>query len=670
MNIAMSQDFLTKLAEAPSQIAKKARESISKFRMNPTAPGLNYERLNGMKDKNLRSIRLDQDWRIILWASPEGGNHVFLWLDRHDDAYAWSRNRRVEINPEIGALQVYEVAEQEEVVLDTDETEVTPKKSPGLFSSLRDRELMRLGVPEELIPLARTIATDRDLEESESRFPVLAFQGLFLIAAGYTYEEAVGAFERDEPKHLTHEDSRLLTSPESRAAFFLIEDDQVLEEMFNAPLERWRVFLHPSQRRLVERDWNGPVKVTGGPGTGKTVVALHRARWLAAQLPEGSPDKILFTTFTKNLARDIQELLFCICSTEELSRIEVKNVDAVARDVLRQHHFDQTIMFEGSGEIEELWSEALAEVGTDDLPKSFYREEWNEVIQPQQIRDLEGYKSASRAGRGTRLTRSQLIKAWPVFETYLSLLREHSWIESQDAFFAAASFLNGEDRPYRGIIVDETQDMGNPALTFLRTLTKENTNDLFLVGDAHQTLYARKTVLSRAGILVRGRSRKLLLNYRTTEQIGRWATRLLEGIAFDDLDGEKDTLRGYRSLVSGSEPLDLRSLVPEEKLLRVRELLSALDPGEWPATCIALPSNELVREWKVNLDAWGIPSSILDRDNKPESGSKKINIATIHRIKGLEFDRILVRLPHEGIPNARSLSFVAATRARKDLIII
>jgi hypothetical protein len=670
MNIAISQDFLNCISTVPAHIAKKARETISRFRISPTSTGLNYERINAARDRNFRSIRMDQDYRIIIWASPEGGNHVFLWLDHHDAAYEWSRNRRVEVNPELGALQIYQVAETITPAPASSAASGPAGSIPGgLFTSLRDRELMRIGVPEELLADVRTIQNDDQLEAMEDRLPPLAFQGLFLIAAGYTYQEAVNAFGREEIAAVSADSDTLLASPESRASFFLIEDDQILEEMFNAPLEQWRVFLHPSQRRLVERDWNGPVKVTGGPGTGKTVVALHRARWLASRLSRGEANRILFTTFTKNLAHDISSLLACICTTDELDRIEVQNIDAVARDVLRKFRFDQTIMFESSPEIEELWNNALSETATDDLPRSFYREEWDQVIQPQQIRDLESYKAASRAGRKVRLTRQQLLKVWPVFDAYLALLRQHRWIESQDAFFAAAKFLEGSERLYSSVIVDETQDMGTPALSFLRALAGEQQNDLFLVGDAHQAIYSRKTVLSRAGIQVRGRSRRLLLNYRTTEQIGRWALHWIDGLEYDDLDGLPESLRGYRSLISGQAPVDLRPLVPEEKLAKIRELLSVISASERGSTCIVLPSRELVQEWKDNLATWGLAAHILEGNSNPPIAGSSITLATIHRVKGLEFDRILVRLPQDTLPNARSLGFVAATRARRELVV-
>lgn len=669
MNIAISQEFLTCLSGVPPSIAKKSREMISKFRMSPTGKGLNYERIQQARDRNFHSLRIDQDYRAIVWSSPAGGNFVFLWLDRHDASYEWARNRRVEINPEIGALQIYMVEDEPQKTAPAVSVPPGDAARTGLYSSLRDRELVRLGVPEELLPLVRSIMTEHDLENHESRLPALAYQGLYLFAAGYSYEDAVKVFERTETPSVNVEDESLLKNADSRSSFFLVEDDQILEEMLDAPLEKWRVFLHPTQRRLVEREWNGPVKVLGGPGTGKTVAALHRARWLSRNLLQDSGRKILFTTFTKNLALDIQEFLARICEPEELDRIEVLNIDAVARMVLRQHRFDQTVMFESSYEIQDLWEEALQEIPNDDLPRSFYREEWEEIIQNQQIRDLEAYKNASRAGRKTRLTRAQLVKIWPIFETYLELLRSHSWIESQDAFFAAAHLMQ-QKFLYESIIVDETQDMGIPALTFLRSLVPEQKNDLFLVGDAHQTLYNRKTVLSKAGIHVRGRSRKLLLNYRTTGQIGKWAISFLNGLEVSDLDDGADSLKGYHSLLSGPEPRDLRPLVPEDKITELRRLLQAIPEAEWSSTCIAVPGRESVNEWKANLDSWGIGAVILGKDDRMADGNPGIRISTIHRIKGLEFDRVIVKVPYDKQQNSRCLGFVAATRARKELVVM
>jgi len=198
MNIALSQDFLSCLSGVPPSIAKKSREMISKFRSSPTSNGLNYERIQQTRDRNFHSLRIDQDYRAIVWSSPAGGNYVFLWLDRHDASYAWARNRRVEINPELGALQIYMLEDEPQKTAGTASSPAGEIQQAGLFSALRDRQLMRLGVPQELLPLVRLIQTEHDLEGSESRLPPLAYQGLFLFAAGYTYEEAVNAFEEQK----------------------------------------------------------------------------------------------------------------------------------------------------------------------------------------------------------------------------------------------------------------------------------------------------------------------------------------------------------------------------------------------------------------------------------------------------------------------------------------
>ena len=216
---------------------------------------------------------------------------------------------------------------------------------------------------------------------------------------------------------------------------------------------------------------------------------------------------------------------------------------------------------------------------------------------------------------------------------------------------------------------DETQDIGIPALSMLRKLVPEQKNDLFLVGDGHQAIYNRKTVLSRAGINVRGRSRKLLLNYRTTRQIGQWASSYLANTIASDLDEGMDNLKGYRSILSGKAPLDFRSLVPEEKYRNVHEYLATLLPEQYSSTCIASPTKDSVLDWKHNLDTWGFPVLVLEKDDHASSAEPGLRITTIHRVKGLEFDRMIVALPHENLPRAKALGFVAATRAKRELVL-
>ena len=259
-----------------------------------------------------------------------------LWIDKHDDAYQWARRRTCHVNRVSGALQVVDVEAAELVVGDAIAAAVsealasnkaTPKAAstpppvaspagPSLFAHCDDDRLMLLGVPEALLPAVRAVSSDEALSRLIEWVPQDCVDGLILLAEGKPIEAVIEELERQRPADIDPTDvAAALETPESQAQFLVITDEDVLEAMLSAPLERWRVFLHPSQRRLVERHWSGAVRVLGGAGTGKTVVAMHRARWLAQQLiASGALGRVLFTTFTRNLATDIRANLTKICS--------------------------------------------------------------------------------------------------------------------------------------------------------------------------------------------------------------------------------------------------------------------------------------------------------------------------------------------------------------------
>ena len=329
--MAMSSDFLAAFAKLPSQQQRLVRAMISRFERDSRASGLNYERIAGAKDPNMRSLRIDGGYRAVVLKPAEGNVHILLWADKHDDAYQWATRHACSINAETGALQVYQPQPAAEEAEEAAET--PPTDTPGIFGQLKHRELLRLGVPAPMAAEVLEIRDEAALEEMVPRLPVEAYEALFLYMAGEAYEQII--LERESPPEPvdTTDFATALRRDETRSRFVVIDNDRELEEMFSAPLERWRVFLHPSQRRLVERHWNGPVRVLGGAGTGKTVVAMHRARWLARNLPEG--ERILFTTFTRNLAADIENNLRAICTPEEMKRIEVVNLDRWVQRFLR-----------------------------------------------------------------------------------------------------------------------------------------------------------------------------------------------------------------------------------------------------------------------------------------------------------------------------------------------
>ena len=693
--MAMSVDFLTAFAKLPSQQQRAVRTMILRFERDSRASGLNYERIANAKDPNMRSLRIDGGYRAIVLKPAQGNVHMLLWADKHDDAYDWATRHMCSINAETGALQVYQPLETAQQDADAETASGAHTKpgardeTPGIFAELRQRQLVRLGVPADMVEEVLRIRTEDDLEELAQRLPDEAYDALFLYMAGETYEQIVVDRETPTAPVDTTDFVAALGRDESRARFVVVEDDLELEAMFNAPLERWRVFLHPSQRRLVERHWNGPVRVLGGAGTGKTVVAMHRARWLAKELPAG--ERILFTTFTRNLAADIGNNLRAICTPEEMERIEVINLDQWVQRFLRGRRYRFRLTFDRD---REAWREALAKRPRDlELSDAFYADEWEQVVQANGITTREAYLRVFRVGRGTPLNRAKRVRIWRVFEEYRAQLAERGIMEVTDCYRAAAALIE-DDRSganFAAVIVDEAQDMVAPAWRLIRSLAPDGRDDLFIVGDAHQRIYSRKpVVLGRCGIEIRGRARKLRLNYRTTEETRRWAAGLLDGYAIDDLDGGSDDNNRIRSVTNGPEPrLQHFRTRDEQAVWIVRHLTELVDRDEpLRGVCVVARTRDERDAIGEALEDAGLEVEVLEADS-PDESSTGVRLATMHRVKGLEFDHMVVAsinrdlMPLAAVVNAtdgperaaaetaeRALLYVAATRAKKALQVL
>ena len=690
--LAMSSDFLEAYAFLPKPQQRKVRTLITRFAADPTSPGLNYERIQA--SDNLRSLRIDQAYRAIVLQPRSGGVHLMLWADKHDEAYDWARRHHCRVNPDTGALQIYEPQEPSEAV----RSEGGPAGSPreqGPFAAMRDRQLRRLGVPEAMLPEVRALDGEVALDAIQKRLPLEAYESLFLYLAGDSYEDLVRNLEAPEDEVDTDDITKALARMESRGRFVVVDNEMELEEVLSAPLEKWRVFLHPSQRRLVERNWNGPVRVLGGAGTGKTVAAMHRARWLARNLREG--ERILFVTFTRNLAADIENNLRTICTPKEMRRIEVTNLDRWVHGFLQRRNIDFQIVFSrGQGPWSDVWQQALAlKDPVINLPDAFYADEFDQIVLANGIATEAEYLRVPRIGRGTPLRRAQRAKVWPVFEDYRLNLSLQGGKEMDDAYRAAASLL-AEDRgglAYTVAIVDEAQDMGAQAYRLLRALVPEGPNDLFIVGDGHQRIYGRsRVVLGRCGIRIVGRSHKLRLNYRTTEETRSWAVRLLDGREIDDLDGGLDDHKGFKSLSHGPPP-EVMVFDSSERQAEfiVRCLRDLAGRGEsLRRTCIVARTRAERDSIRQAIEEAGLVSVVLERDLPDDAGDDAVRLATMHRVKGLEFDRVIMASVNEGLvplPMAlrghadesarewaeteeRALVYVSATRARKELLVL
>jgi mRNA-degrading endonuclease RelE of RelBE toxin-antitoxin system len=688
IKLALGADFLTAFSALPQKQQKKVRRFLDEFAANPAAPTHNYEKIKGAKDDNLRSVRIDQDYRGIILKPERGNVYLLLWVDKHDDAYQWAMRRICAVHPETGTMQVVLTREAaaESMSLSAPVPPLKPeaKPAPALFKAFSNEELVSLGVPSPLVGHVREIKSENELDRLEKILPREAFEATFMLAAGYSVDEARTELGIARQAAIDTTDFAAAVERDStKRQFVVITDAAEMEKLLAAPLDQWRVFLHPSQRRLVEMRASGPVRVLGSAGTGKTVVAMHRAVWLIRNAC--APDqKILFTTFTKNLAADISSNLKKLCSREEWERIEVVNLDAWTRRFLEKQGFNLKLTYEASSR-DDHWQKAL-ELSAPSIPfpPEFVRSEWDNVIQAYGIETCDAYLVVSRVGRSHRLSRPERKQLWPVFEEYRALLKERGLSEPADAFRTASRLIASRSIsfPYRAVLVDESQDFGNEAFRLIRALVPPSENDLFLVGDSHQRIYGHQVVLSRCGIEIRGRSRKLRINYRTTEELKNWATGLLRGLSFDDLDAGTDDDQGVRSLVHGEPPV-LKTCANETAVAEaisehVKQLMTR-DQAKPESICVVAGTHRELDEYQKYLRRV-CPALHEIEPGKPEdSATPGLRLATIHRVKGLEFDHVIlagkldemdaVDESSERFRQKRALLYVAATRARCSLFV-
>ena len=705
MNKRVSYDIgcMKSLRKLPDRVAIKFMDLMTKYMSDPSANGLNLETVEGSKDSAIKSLRVDQGYRAIAFVV--GRDIMFVHVNEHDKAYRWASGRRVKLDPETNRIRVIE--EVDAVI----EPVATPAQSaPRLLDDVSDARLRALGVPEEELTSVRRIETIEALEAAEDHFDPLTYQILYALAAGYEDEEiqsltGVGVEQDAEtqqpPAELTF--GELIETEQSRQTIFIPETEAELRRVFEEGLEGWRVFLHPEQRKLAYRDYNGPAMVRGGAGTGKTVVAMHRAKHLADQIekdPTRSGQRVVLTTFTTSLAHDIEANLRTLCPAHldaRPPRIEVINLDRWVSQFLKRKSFAREVAFFGEARdrLDQIWREVFDDHELPEgLSEPFVRAEWAQIVQAKGLTDQKGYLKASRAGRGTPLDRKKRAVLWNIFADYRARLISEGLAEPDDAYREATEILSAEapNLPYAAVIVDEAQDMGEQAFRLIRAIVPEtpsgDRNSLFIVGDAHQRIYGRRASMSSCGINVRGRSRRLRLNYRTTQEIRAWAVSVLEGVSVDDLDDGTDTLRGYVSLMRGAAPELVGCSSEADEMNGLVSWVKTLPSDQMRLADIGVLCARRIDAERVQaaLRGGGIETVMLQSgaDDRSVPG---VRITTMHRAKGLEFFAVAIpflsdtAFPPQGALRAavdaadtedivtqyRSLLHVAATRAKKAL---
>ena len=692
--LAISKEFLPDYGSLPVDIRKKVDALFSKFAEH-THAGVHLEKLEQARDPRTRSVRIDQAWRGVVIAPDSGDTYILVRVMHHDKAYSWMERNVFGINPATGALEIEDIVGLEAVAPAVGQ--VDGPCFPELFPGLKKKDLAGLGIPEKLFPILQRMSAESELEGLSMYLPQGQADALHMLAAGYSVEEAYGELVNGEdPGKVDPEDvGTAVARPASRSMFYVVQEAAELVDILGRPFDLWRTFLHPTQRTLAYREkYNGPARVTGGAGTGKTVVAMHRAKSLADGLTPNGSKPILFTTFTKNLARTIEDNLKLLGGPEILEKVDVVSVDKLSSRLVRDAE-QFTFKIASDQSQAHLWEDVVDELGLDDrgssLSPAFVRHEWEQIVLGNGIASKADYFGVPRTGRGVRLDRRQRSAVWDAIEEFTNRLvdrGQRTYLQMADA---AAGYLTSRTiKPYEHVIVDEAQDLHPAQWRMLRAAVKEGPSDLFIVGDAHQRIYDNRMALSRVGINVRGRSHRLRLNYRTTHEILRWSLGLLTGETFDDLDEGVDTLAGYRSQLHGPAPTVMgypsRSQELEGLVERVREWMAAgVNPEQ---IGISARTHEVCDVVVDALRKKKIKSRELSGDRQDEPGS--VDVGTMHRMKGLEYRCVAIvdagkdRLPlavavtpkaqdaaqhRNDLLRERSLLYVACTRARDELSV-
>ncbi len=656
---------------------KLVSSTVMELHLGITTPGQNREKLGGA-DQSMYSMRVNDDIRMIL--NFQGQYAVICYVDHHDAAYQWAKGRKLEINEDTGAVQFVVIDEQVIEVVRTKLVEQEPetvdaRHSRRPFADLPSSYLGQLGVPKQWRALVREASEETFLGELGRHLPEEARENLLSIAAGVKPQLSAKIAGRDPFQH-----------PDAKRQFKIMNvDDDALRLALFEPWEDWEVFLHPTQQDAVDRRHSGPARVSGGPGTGKTVVAVHRA----ARLARYGRGRVLLTSFSKTLAERLQEQVNSLLRVEPdaLARIDVVHLHQVA---VRWYNEHAKRLFQApqGRRLEELLGRAWNEAKGGGQTLAFAEAEWDMVMDPQGIRDLDTYKVVERTTRGTPLSPQAREKLWPVFARLHGLLEDEGLLTwSAVCWRVASSLADPTERPYSHVVADEVQDFGPAELSLLRALAPEGPDDVFLAGDGYQRIFKPRSTFVGAGLEVRGRSSVLRLNYRTTEEIRKAADRLVSRRSTaSDPEGEPGAL----SLMSGPKPAYMMlDTVTSERSTVAGWIKNLVSNGYRPSEIAVLARTKELIEDRVKPAVRAANCNFTELDNAGKNGDTGVAIGTMHRSKGMQFRAVIVMGVEEGmlplekvlkrhtdeparhafLEQERNLLYVACTRVRERLLV-
>lgn len=677
MEFRIADTFTDSLARLTGEEQKAVKTTAFDLQLNPASPGMSFHKLDGAKDKNFWSVRVNRDIRLIVHRS--ASSLLLCYVDHHDEAYGWAERRKLEVHPKTGAAQLVEIREtvQDIIVPNYIQLELPVQAAPkrSLFSHLTDDELLGYGVPAEWLADVKQADEDSLLTLSD-RLPSEAAEALLELATGETPRVPQPANVTTDP----------FEHPDALRRFRVMANVEELERALEFPWDKWSVFLHPEQRQSVERNYNGPARVSGSAGTGKTIVAVHRAVFLARQNPDA---RVLLTTFSHILANSLRLKLRRLISNEPrlAERLEVHSIEAIGNRLYKSHF--GAINLATREDISQSIAAASAAVETHKFGLPFLIAEWEQIVDAWQLVTWEDYRDVARLGRKTRLPESQRSMLWQIFEGTRARLAERNLITHAEMFTRlGAAIQKDTNPPFEFAVVDEAQDIGIAHLRFLAAIGERRPDALFFAGDLGQRIFQQPFSWLALGVDIRGRSRNLRVNYRTSHQIRSQADRLL-GPEVSDVDGNTEQRRDTISVFNGPAPEIKIFQNQEDEIAAVSEWLQTrLEQGIAPHEfgVFVRSGSEIPRALKAIKQA-KLECKILDDNVETTTGY--ISVCTMHLAKGLEFRAVAVMacddeiLPlqerietitdnadlEEVYNTERHLLYVACTRARDQLLI-
>jgi mRNA-degrading endonuclease RelE of RelBE toxin-antitoxin system len=700
MEFRIADTFTDSLSRLTGEEQKAVKTTAFDLQINPANPGMQFHRLDKSRDPNFWSVRVNRDVRLIVHRTDT--SLLLCYVDHHEEAYRWAERRKLEMHPKTGAAQLVEIRERVQEILVPIYKEISEQVSakPRLFDHVADDELLGYGVPIEWLPDVRG-ANEDSLLKLADHLPSEAAEALLELAIGgkpaasrpavlqpldvtcYStkrVEEPAGV----ELHRLTGIDP--FEHPDAQRRFRVMSNGEELAAALDYPWDKWTIFLHPAQRELVERDFNGPARVAGSAGTGKTIVALHRAVQLARHNRES---RILLTTFSDTLSNALRTKLRRLLHHEPRlgENIEVYSINAIGRRLYELQFGAPNIASDKL--LRAALAEAAKEIGGHKFSQHFLWTEWSEVVDAWQLDTWEAYRDVRRLGRKTRLPEAQRVLLWSIVDRVRSRLEADGSITYAGMFRRLAETLSsGKRAPFDFAVVDEAQDINVAQLRFLAALGTGKANSLFFAGDLGQRIFQQPFSWKALGVDIRGRSRTLHINYRTSHQIRTQADRLL-GPELSDVDGITEERLGTISVFNGPAP-DIRILKSsdEENQAIGQWLRDRNDQGVVPheiGVFVRSPA-ELARA-RAAVEKSGLLFTVLD--DKVETTDGHVSICTMHLAKGLEFRAVVVMAcDDEIIPlqqrietaadesdleevynTERHLLYVACTRARDHLLV-